>query len=369
MAVGALIAKREFVGIENVAHLAAGGEAPVLHGCIEAVNRFFSDKGIGQPGRARMFDTAAKARTRLATLLGVTADEIALLWNASAGMHALAANVDLRPGDNIVTPANEFISLLTVWPAGVELRPVGTERQVALDEVAQAVDARTRAIVISHVSYLTGARSDLAALRDLADRHGARLIVDASHSLGAVAVDGSLCDAVVACCYKWMLGTHGVGVFYVNATRWPDVAPSAIGWNSLVSEEERRWQSPADLKPGLDRFEAGNPSFMSVYFLESALARLERAGASDIEQHILDLGGELRSGLARLNVDLLTPERPEHRAGNICFATDRFAELEGRLRARGVLTWADEGRIRISVHAYNDAADVARVLAELERAI
>jgi cysteine desulfurase / selenocysteine lyase len=367
---GALVAKREFVGIENVAHLAAGGEAPVLHGCIAAVNRFVSDKGSGQPGRARMFDTAAQTRTRLAALLGVTADEIALLWNASAGMHALAANVDLRAGDNIVTPANEFISLLTVWPAAdVELRQAGTTRQVTLGDVAQAVDSRTRAIVISHVSYLTGARSDLAALREIADRHGARLIVDASHSLGAVAVDGSLCDAVVACCYKWMLGTHGVGVFYVNARRWPDVAPSAIGWNSLVAEEDRRWQSPADLKPGLDRFEAGNPSFMSVYFLESALARLERAGANDIEQHILDLGGELRAGLARLKVDLLTPENPERRAGNICFATDRFAELEEQLRSRGVLTWADEGRVRISVHAYNDAADVARALAELERAV
>ena len=49
------------------------------------------------------------------------------------------------------------------------------------------------------------------------------------------------------------------------------------------------------------------------------------------------------------------------------FATDRSEELEERLRAAGVLTWSGDGRLRISVHGYNDEGDVARVLDTLAR--
>ena len=67
---------------------------------------------------------------------------------------------------------------------------MGREPVVTPEEIAAAVDRRTRAIAVSHVGYLTGARHDLGRLRVLADRVGARLVVDASHALGVVPVDG-----------------------------------------------------------------------------------------------------------------------------------------------------------------------------------
>ena len=48
-------------------------------------------------------------------------------------------------------------------------------------------------------------------------------------------------------------------------------------------------------------------------------------------------------------------------------ASDRAEiTIERALRENGVLVWAGDGRIRLSVHAYNDEADVARALAVLE---
>jgi selenocysteine lyase/cysteine desulfurase len=82
---------------------------------------------------------------------------------------------------------------------------------------------------------------------------------------------------------------------------------------------------------------------------------------------VLALGGELRQGLVKLGLPVLTPEAAEFRAGNIVFATDRSEELEERLRAAGVVTWSGDGRLRISVHGYNDEGDVARVLDTLAR--
>ena len=125
-----------------------------------------------------------------------------------------ASGIDWRPGDNVVV----------AWrrSGAVELRAVGRSAVPRLEEIADAVDRRTRVIAASHVSYLTGVRLDLAALRALADRVGARLVVDASHALGVVPVDGSLCDVLVSCAYKWMLGVQAS----VCSTRTPPAGPT-----------------------------------------------------------------------------------------------------------------------------------------------
>lgn len=365
-----LIPKSDFIGIEDVAHLAAGGETPVLASNGMAVQRFFLDKGIGQPGRARLYAVADKARERLGRLMNCAPSEIALLWNGTAGLHTVVSSIDWRPGDNVVVGASEFQSLVHMWQgAGLNTRRVGNTPCVTLDEISEAVTDRTRVIVVSHVSYLTGDRCDLAALREIADRVGARLIVDASHSLGVVPVDGSICDAVVSCCYKWLLGTHGVGVFYVNSRRWPDIRPMAVGWNSVVPEPDFRQRGEYVLKQTMEKFEGGNPSFISAYILENATGVIETTGVPAIEQYVLDLGGELRESLGDFGLDILTPRDRSSRAGNISFATNDYLRIELALREQGILVWGSDNRVRISVHAYNDERDIERALKGLKNLV
>ena len=364
-----LIPKTAFIGIDHVAHLATGGEAPVLRANLAAATQFLLDKGDGMPGRERFFTTANRTRAALAARLGGRPEDIAFLSSASEGLHVASEGIDWRPGDNVVVGQSEFPSVLLAWqrlrPRGVDVRAVGREAVVTHDEIAAAVDPRTRAIAVSHVGYLTGARHDLGRLRRVADRVGARLVVDASHALGVVPVDGALCDVVVACCYKWLLAVHGVGVFYVNSRRWPDLAAPWVGWHSTHREDDWRRRTEYRMREDGSRFEAGNPPFLPVYVLDSALRTLAGLDPRAVESHVLALGGILRAGLVKLGLPVLTPEAPEERAGNIVFATDRCMDVERALREAGVLVWAGDGRIRLSVHAYNDEADVVRALAVL----
>ncbi len=367
------IAKTAFIGIAHVAHLATGGEAPVLRAHLDATARFLLDKGDGMPGRARFMDVVARARAALARRLGGAPEDVAFLASASEGLHVAAEGVDWRPGDNVVVGQAEYPSVLHVWhrlrPRGVEVRAVADDVVVRAEALARAVDARTRVIAASHVSYLTGARLPLAGLRALADRVGARLVVDASHALGVVPVDGTLCDVVVACCYKWLLGVHGTAVFYVNGRRWPTLAPPWVGWHAIAREEDWRRRGEYRLRPGAERFEAGNPAFLPLYVLEEALRVLDQVDPAAVEAHVLALGGRLRAGLVKLGLPVLTPEPPEARAGNIVFASERSLEVEAALRAAGVLVWAGDGRVRLSVHAYNDEGDVERALEALARLV
>jgi selenocysteine lyase/cysteine desulfurase len=170
---------------------------------------------------------------------------------------------------------------------------------------------------------------------------------------------------VVACCYKWLLAVHGVGVFYVNRRRWPELQAPWVGWHSTEREDDWRRRTEVRLREDGARFEAGNPPFLPVYVLESALRTLERIDIRASEAHVLALGGALRAGLVKLGLSVLTPEAAEDRAGNIVFATDRCLEAEQALRESGVLVWAGDQRIRLSTHVYNDEADVARALGVL----
>jgi len=358
------LAKSDFAGIDGIAHLAAGGETPALASHSAALARFLADKSGSMPGRARMFETVKTLKGDLGRLLGVPAADIGLLASASEGLFVAARGIDWRPGDNVVVALSEFPSVLHAWraAAGVEVRVVGSSIAPTIAEIKAATDGRTRAIAASLVSYLTGTRLDLAALRAVADGVGARLVVDASHALGVVGVAGALCDVVVSCSYKWMLGTHGVGVFYVNAKRWPDLPSPWVGWHSLEHEDDWQQRATTAAKGSIERFEIGNYPFISGYVLQNGVSHLLRAGIPAVERHVHDLGGVLIRELRKLNLPVLTPDDPAARGGNVAFATDRSEGLEEQLRQRGVLTWSGDRRLRISVHGYNDEADVARAI-------
>jgi selenocysteine lyase/cysteine desulfurase len=368
----ALIDRSEFVGLEGVAHLCTGGEAPWLRSHTAACERFGALKSGGMAGRAEMFAIAARARERAARLLGVETGEVAFLAHASEGLNQAVRSVEWRAGDNVVFADLEYPSL--IYPAallrerGVEPRVVRTRgHYLAMDDLAACVDRRTRLVLVSQVSYLTGQRLDLARCAELARGAGARLAVDATHAAGVVAVPGPLCDFVVSSCYKWLLATHGVGLFAYSARRVGDLAPATVGWHSVGQRGGPGDPLAMPWRADASRLEAGNPSLLGLAVLDNALGRLGLLAPDAVERHAQSLGGELIDGLRARGWPVITPESPAERAGNVCFLADDAAGLAARLAAERVLVWGGEGRIRVSPHVHDDRDDVARFFEALDR--
>src|SRR3954453_3067782 len=180
-----LAPKGDFIGVEERVHLAAGGETPFLKSHVEALTRYALDKSAGLPGRHRQLAMHDRARERAAQMLGVSRDEVAFLPSTSDGVNMVAQTIDWRPGDNVVVETIEFPSDVYPWllqqQNGVEVRFVGTGFEVPPGAIEAAIDARTRVVALSHVSYLTGVRHDLAPIGAAAHAAGALFIVDASH--------------------------------------------------------------------------------------------------------------------------------------------------------------------------------------------
>lgn len=361
-----LIAKDEFVGLDNVVHLAAGGESPMLRSHMEAITRFITDKGLGETARARQSNVVASVQELCSRLFSVPSEDIAFLSSASEGINVVVYGLDWKQGDNIVVADVEFGSGIFPWTKlqeqGVEIRVVKHQNwKILLEDIDAAMDDRTRVVLMSHVSMFTGQRIALPELSRLVRGNGAALVLDATHAAGVVPVDASLADIMVSSCYKWMLGVHGTAVFYHNKETFPELKVPFLGWNSVSASGG--WEDPLQMTMHASArgFVAGNQSYLSLYILENALRRTEPLTTSRIEQHVLILTAKLRQDLEAQGWEIMTPASPEERAGNICISADRVEVIAHALKEQNILVWgthSGESRIRISPHLYNNADDV-----------
>jgi selenocysteine lyase/cysteine desulfurase len=348
---------------DGVAHVCAGGETAFLRRHDAALQRYGIDKSNGMPGRSAQEAQVETARQRLAAAWGVAAGDIGFVSNVAEGVSIVAESLDWRPGDSIAIDAREYPSVVAPFALhrGIDLRiAAGSDP----DRLAGVVGPNTRLIAVSHVSYLTGERFDLAALRRLADSVGALLLVDFTQAAGYLPIAAAQADFAFSACYKWLLGMTGVAVAYWNRTRQPDWAPRSAGWHS-VAAGTRGWDQPPALRSDAMRFTRGNPAHGPVYVLAGALDYLAQFPAEAIRDHVQGLTTALLDRLQALQIPSTTPPDPARHGASVCVESPRAQAITDALYAQRVYAWNGHGRIRFSFHGYNGLADVERIVTAL----
>ena len=373
MKIEPLVSPDEFVGLEGVTHLCTGGEAPWLGRMEEVYAEFARLKSGGGAGREEIYARGESCRRKIGQLWGVPAGRISFMPSASEGMSWLARGVDWRQGDNIVTTNLEFPSVAYAWrqlhECGVEVRMVPHQNwRVPEEDLLAAMDARTRVLAVSQVSFYSGQNLDIEALAAGTRQRGALLAVDATHASGVVQVAAGLTDLCVSSCYKWMLATHGVAPCYVSERAEERIRNTSFGWHSLAVWPPQRAErhSQVEEKPMPEKLEPGNPAMVVVLFLERALDLLLGVGIERIENHARDLSELIGAGLEKLGLTVITPVERSARSGNTCFLAEDAKGMQEDLAERQVLTWGEYGRVRISGHLYNGSDDVGRLLEVLD---
>jgi selenocysteine lyase/cysteine desulfurase len=374
MAVEALVAPAEFVGLDGITHLCTGSEGPWLKRLAAVYEQFSNCKGAGMRGRHQVLERVQGCRSKMAALWQVPEDRIGFMPSAAEGMNWLARGLALRRGDNIVTTRMEFPSVAYAWRSarerGVEVRMVPHRNWiVAEDDLVAAIDSQTRVVAVSQVSFYSGQCLDVARLSAAARKWGALLAVDATHASGVVQVPAGLTDLCVSSCYKWLLATHGVAPCYLSERAEAAAEPTCFGWHNLEvwGGDTCDCDPEVATKPMPDLLEAGNPSLICIMFLERALDLILDLGVDRIEDHARELAARMGAGLIEMGRVVITPEQPPRRSGNTCFADRRAEQLVAQLAQQRILVGGDLGRVRVSTHLHNSSEDVDRCLAALRR--
>ena len=206
--------------------------------------------------------TIYRARESLAELLGAAAPEqVVFTANATESLNLVLGGL-FGPGDHVITTVCEHNSVLRPLYRlqGVELSvlPVkaeaGEERQAGLlayDELESLLRPKTKALIITHASNLTGNITDLEQAVAFAKKHSLLLIVDAAQTAGAVPMDMERMGIDVLCFtgHKGLYGPQGTGGVCVRPGL--SIQPLKVGGSGIHSfDREHPSEMPAALEAG-----------------------------------------------------------------------------------------------------------------------
>ncbi len=282
-----------------------------------------------------------------ATLIGAPADTIAAIPAASVGTGLVAGM--LGAGDEVITPADEFTS--TLFPLLVAKERGAVIHEVAFGDVATSIGPATRLVAVSLVQMQTGRVADIAAIVDEAERHGARVLLDATQGIPFVPLDGVIdrIDYLVCSGYKHLLSPRGTAYLYVRRDRWDELEPRNANWRSADQPYARYFGGPLTLAPDARRFDVSRAWLPWVGATASLrlLVEWQAAGAFSAVR-------DLAEGLARrLGV-------PWYGSSLVCAPLGDGEAARIALAAAGVRASVRGTAIRFAVHVYSTESDLDR---------
>lgn len=335
-----------------------------------------------------MDEMRAKARPELARLINADENEIALVESTTHGLNIAAEILPLERGDRVIMGDLEFMEVGIPWcqqrdRMGLEIDVVpNRDGRILVEDIAERITPRTKAVVVSSVQWSNGFRIDLHALSALCrDRH-LWLVVDAIQQLGAIPIDVRETPIDILACggHKWLNAPFGAGFLYLRHGLMPILRPALAGYLSVETPEGgwgNYFQTP-DITPVRDyrfvnearRFEVGGTSnYPGAIGLAASLQMINSLGTANIARYILSLSNHLLAGLDKLGLKVISPREEKHRSGIVTVdrgARDKNVALMEYLLDHRILTairyTSRVGGVRISTHFFNNIEDVDRLL-------
>ena len=323
-------------------------------------------------------------RGRFAAIIGAQADDVAITKNVTEGINAVASGLRWSAGDNVVLCAalehpNNIYAWLALRGRGVELRTVEPiDNAIDAAAMTAVIDKRTRVVAASSVTFTPGFRTDLAAIGRECRRAGAMFVVDGVQSTGVLKLDveAARIDALSTSTSKGLLGVPGLGFLYVRREWAEQLTPAAIGRYSVVRGGHQSEIESFDYRLLGDarRFEAGNYNWIGLATADASMRELLEIGVANIEMHAVALARSLASGLSKRGYPVNQPPHESLRSHLVtvgrlgsgsAYSTDdpRLNRFAAALEAGDVNFSVRRGLLRFGLHCYNDASDVAQVLA------
>lgn len=328
------------------------------------------------------------ARQILAEFVRCSPSQLAFVSNATAGMNVAAASISLQPGDEVLLTDHEYGAVVRLW--GRRCRDTGAKMVTArlplpltsTDDVVEAVfrsaTARTKVLVVSHVTSPTGVILPVKEICEQARERGIISIVDGPHAVAMLDLNLSRipCDFYTASCHKWLSAPFGSGFLVVRGKHQQGLTPPVVSWGRNfrglppVWQDEFHW--PGTFDPA---------GWLSV---PAAIDVLKREGLESFRARTFALATEARKLLEQLPAaqSVLGALLPPGGAGEWCGSMSAVplnlppVELppgvphplqqwlwEEKRTEIPVMVWRNLHLLRVSCHLYNDAAQV-RKLAE-----
>jgi L-cysteine/cystine lyase len=336
--------------------------------------------GRGHPADFEMFlERMAEARAGIAAIVAGDVDDIALTHATTDAINMAVWSIPWQSGDHVLTTNHEhggalgpLVSTRDRFGVVLDIADIGDggNPDAVLAALERGVTPTTRLIVVSHVTWTTGARLPVERIGRLARGLGIPLAIDGAQAIGAipVTIDELGADFYAIPGQKWLLGPEGTGALWVSGSAREWAVPGHAGWFSF---EEIGLDGSATLHRDARRYEASNYHHPSVVGLARSCGWLSMyVGLPWIHERGVALARKAADRLAAIpGVTLVTPR--SSMATLVTFRLDGWPaeaaldELGGRVFAVA-RTIPPLDAIRISVGFFNTEAELERFAGAVE---
>jgi kynureninase len=343
----------------NICYLDGNSLGRLPLATIEAVKAFMEDEWGPEvvTGWGHWVDEAQPTGDLIGrATLGAAAGQVLACDTTSVNFYQLAlAAIHARPGrKTIITdaanfPTDRYILDGIAKQFGLKLVIIDNEsvgsaeyERITPQILEPHLNDDVALVTLEVIQYRSGARNDIKSLTDLVRKHGAFMLWDASHAVGAIEMDFDKngVDIAVGCTYKY--GNSGPGSpawLYVNKKVQAELQVPIQGWFSQGDQ----FAMGADFEraSGIRGFQIASPSLIGLRCIKSAFTMIEEAGIGAISEKAA-IGTEMMiqlydAWLADLDFTLLTSRNPQERGGHIslghpdaariCVALREFADV------------------------------------------
>ena len=329
-----------------------------------------------------LFDESIRSMARF---LKCNADNLAFVPNATVAMNIAARNIDLQAGDEVLLTDHEYGAVIRIW--GQRCKEVGARTVLArlpdfidsanelVDALFSSVTARTRVLVVSHITSPTAVIFPVKQICERARELGLIVVIDGPHAPAMIDVNLNEidCDYYCASCHKWLSAAFGSGFLYVRSRHKQGLKPNTVSWgrslngNSPHWTDEFHWPGTFDPTPyltiptaiefikqvGLDRFRRRT----------HALAQYARTRLLDLtDKSPLTADSEEWYG-SMVTVPFESPEFKDLKPGD---PHPLQMSLAAKLGIESLFVeWKQRTHIRVSCHLYNTPEQIDRLVDEL----
>lgn len=283
-------------------YLDSGATAQKPQCVIDTVNRLHTElnanihRGVHHLSE-RMTSLYEDARERIRAFIGARSrEEVVFTSGATASINLVAyawCEKFLHAGDNIVISEIEHHSNIVPWQLaaerkGAEIRvlPIDDSGRLRTELLPTLLDGRTRVVAVTQASNTLGTKPDLRPIIDAAHSVGAVAMVDGCQGIvhGGVDVAALDCDFYAFSGHK-LYGPTGIGVLY-GKQEILDAMPPFMGGGEMVDKVTfaKTTYAPSPLK-----FEAGTMNFIGAVGLGEAVRYLESLPLKDVGRHEKEL--------------------------------------------------------------------------------
>ncbi len=253
----------------------------------------------------------------------------------------------------------------------IKSKPAGV---IEIDDIEQVIrDNNVKVLTISQVEFMSY-RNDMKAIKEICDRYGCYLVVDAIQGTGVVPFDvkDPEVDYYATGSQKWMMAPAGIGFAYIKREMRKHIKPTYASTLGVDFDFDNFLDYRLKFNEDGSAYMNSTPNTLGMIGMESSIDLFLKLGVENIFRHILYLQDVLIEELRGSDFEVVSNMEEKHRSNILLLShkdPSKNQDVRKAMEAKNIFIAVREGFIRISAHLYNNEDDVETLAREMKQFI